>query len=222
MLNRNRLLSMILAGVLACLVGTAAWAQRAPVPGKDYLEISPAQPVETAGKNEVIEFFWYRCPHCFSLEPYLERWTKKLPADTQFRRVPAVFNDEWAIDARIFYALQAIGQEERVHRPLFDQIHKNGGAGLKGQAYMKFVSDFLAKQGVDIAKYDSALRSFSVESQVKRAFQTAQAYRLDGVPSIAVNGRYLLSASQVGDGQGMIDMTDAVLGQARKQGVAKK
>lgn len=222
MLNKNRLLSMVLTGLLACLIGTFAWGQARLVPGKDYIEISPAQTIETADKNEVLEFFWYRCPHCYALEPHLERWVKKLPADTQFRRMPAVFNDEWAIDARIFFALEAIGQEERVHRPLFDQIHKGGGAALKGATYMKFVSDFLAKQGVDMAKYDSALRSFTVESKVKRAFQSAQAYKLDGVPSIAVNGKYLVSAAQVGDGQNMIDVSDAVLGQARKQGVAKK
>jgi thiol:disulfide interchange protein DsbA len=214
-------LAFVASALLALSMFTFAQAAT-PVKGKDYMELSPPQPTESGDKNEVVEFFWYRCPHCYALEPYLEGWVKKLPQDTQFRRVPAVFNEEWALDARVFYALESLGQVDRLHRALFDQIHKNGGAGLKGQTYMKFVSDWLAKQGVDPAKYDAALRSFTVESKVKRAFQFAQSYRLDGVPSIAINGRYLVSASQVGDRQGMIDVSDALLGQVRKQGVAKK
>jgi thiol:disulfide interchange protein DsbA len=213
---------LLLAAAFVAVASTAALAQGRLTPGKDYVELSPPLATETGDKNEVIEFFWYRCPHCYALEPYLESWVKKLPQDTQFRRVPAVFNDDWALDARVFYALEAIGQVDRLHRALFDQIHKNGGAGLRGPTYMKFVSDWLAKQGVDMAKYDAALRSFGVETKVKRASQNAQSYKLDGVPAIALNGRYLVSAAQVGDRQGMIDVSEALLQQARKQGVAKK
>jgi thiol:disulfide interchange protein DsbA len=195
---------------------------RPPVQGKDFIEVSPAQNTETGDKNEVVEFFWYRCPHCYSLEPVLESWVKKLPADTQFRRVPAVFNEEWALDARIFYALDSIGMLEKVHRGMFDHIHKGGGAGLKGPVYMKFIAEWLAKQGVDMAKYDAALRSFTVETRLKRAMQAAQAYKLDGVPALAVNGRYLVSASMVSERQAMIDITDRLLAATRKPGVAKK
>jgi thiol:disulfide interchange protein DsbA len=195
---------------------------RPPVQGKDFIELSPPQLTESGDKNEVIEFFWYRCPHCYALEPVLEPWAKKLPADTQFKRVPAVFNEEWALDARIFFALDSLGLVDKLHRALFDQIHKNGGAALKGPTYMKFVADWLAKQGVDMAKYDAALRSFTVESRLKRAMQAAQAYRLDGVPAIAINGRYMVSASMVNDRQAMIDISERLLNVSRKQGAAKK
>jgi len=219
----RRSLFAISALLIACLAAPVAFGQaHTPVPGKDYLQLSSPQPTETPGKNEVIEFFWYRCPHCYSLEPYLESWVKKLPRDTQFRLVPAVFNAEWALDARIFYALDALGLVERLHRGLFDAIHKQGGAALKGEAYTKWVAAWLAKQGIDMAKYDAALHSFSVDSNVKRAFQTARAYKLDGVPAIAINGRYLISASMVGDREGMINTAQQVLDLARKHGLAKK
>jgi len=149
-------------------------------------------------------------------------WVKKLPSDTQFRRSPAVFSDEWAIDARIYFALEAIGEVERVHKALFDVIHTQGGVNQKGQAYAKWVADWLAKQGVDMAKYDAALRSFSVESKLRRAAQMSQSYKLDGVPAIAINGRYLVSAGMVGDRQGMIASADQVLAMARKRPAAKK
>jgi thiol:disulfide interchange protein DsbA len=216
MLKKTLFAWLLLA--FACSV----FAQGRPVAGRDYAELSPAQPTETGDKVEVVEFFWYRCPHCYALEPYLATWLKKLPADTQFRRIPAVFSDEWAVDARIFYALDAIGEEQRVHKDLFDVIHKGGGTALRGQQYMKFVSDWLAKQNVDMKKYQDALRSFGVESNLKKAIGASQSYKLDGVPTIAIQGRYIVSASMVGDGQGMIDMSDKVLAEARRNRVAKK
>jgi thiol:disulfide interchange protein DsbA len=95
-------------------------------PGVDYVVLKPELPVDTPGKIEVIEFFWYGCPHCYTLEPLIEDWLKKLPKDAAFKRVPAVFNERWAKDAAIFYALEATGNLERLHRPLFDAIHKDG------------------------------------------------------------------------------------------------
>jgi len=207
---------------LATLFFCAAAAAQKPTEGVEYLSLNPPQSTDAPGKVEVVEFFWYRCPHCYTLEPYLASWVKKLPQDTRFRRFPAVFNEEWALDARIFYALEALGQLERLHGALFDAIHKQGGASLKGQTYAKWVAAWLAKQGVDTAKYEATLRSFSVDSKVKRAMQTSQAYKLDGVPAIAINGRYMVSASMVGDRQGMIDAAEQILAQARRKGVAKK
>jgi thiol:disulfide interchange protein DsbA len=194
------MIARILFAFLLAVCGFSAHSQGRPVPGKDYVELPTAQATETGSKIEVVEFFWYRCPHCHALEPLLNPWLKKLPADAQFRLVPAIFNDEWALDARVFYALEATGNLERLHHPLIDAIHKEGGANLKGPTYMKWVSDWLSKNGVDIGKYDAALRSFTVESKVKRAFQIAQAYRLEGVPSMAVQGKYVVS----GDGRSML------------------
>jgi thiol:disulfide interchange protein DsbA len=205
----------LLSALSGMLLALACFAQGAPVEGTDYTELKPPQAVETAGKVEVIEFFWYRCPHCYALEPELEAWVKRLPRDVQFRRVPGILNEDWAIDARIFYSLEAIGEVERVHRQLFDAIHKQGGVREHGDAYAKWVADWLAKQKVDMAKYDAAFHSFSVESKLRRAAQMASAYRLDGVPTLTVQGRYLVLANT--SQKAMLATADFLIGETRKQ-----
>lgn len=205
----------LLSAIVALFLSAAVHAQGAPTDGVDYVEVTPPQPTEVApGKLEVIEFFWYRCPHCYALEPSLEEWVKHLPRDVQFRLVPGILNPEWAIDARIFYTLEAMGQVSRLHRALFDAIHQQGGARLGGDAYAKWVADWLAKQGVDMRKYDATLHSFTVESKLRRAAQMAQAYRLDGVPSLIVQGRYQVMASSVP--QKMLATTSYLIGEVRK------
>jgi thiol:disulfide interchange protein DsbA len=200
--------------IVALFLSVAVHAQAAPTEGIDYIELRPPQPTDAAGKIEVLEFFWYRCPHCYALEPDLEAWLKQLPRDAQFKRVPGILNDDWAIDGRIFYTLEAMGQVERLHRPLFDAIHQQGGVRLHGDEYAKWVADWLAKQGVDIKKYDATFHSFTVESRLRRAMQMSQAYRLDGVPSLAVQGRYVVMAS--GSRKAMLDTTSYLIGEARK------
>jgi thiol:disulfide interchange protein DsbA len=193
----------------------AAYAQGSPVEGVDYIELKPPQAVESSGKIEVLEFFWYRCPHCYSLEPDLEAWTKRLPRDVQLRRVPGILNDDWAVDARIFYTLEAIGELERLHRSLFDAIHQQGGVRLRGDAFAKWTADWLSKQKVDMAKYDAAFRSFTVESKLRRAAQMGRAYRLDGVPTLAVQGRHLVAATT--SPRAMLATADFLIGETRKQ-----
>ena len=205
----------LLSALSGMLVAVACFAQGAPVEGTDYTELKPPQAVDTAGKVEVIEFFWYRCPHCYALEPELEAWVKRLPRDVQFKRVPGILNEDWAIDARVFYALEAIGEVERVHQQLFDAIHKQGGVRLRGDAYTKWVAEWLAKQKVDMAKYDAAFHSFSVESKLRRAAQMASAYRLDGVPTMTVQGRYLVLANT--SQKAMLATADFLIGETRKQ-----
>ncbi len=203
-----RLLSVFFGLFLAL----STYAQGLPVEGVDYIELKPPQAVQSSGKIEVLEFFWYRCPHCYALEPDLESWAKRLPRDVQFKRLPGILNDDWAIDARIFYTLEAIGELERLHRPLFDTIHQQGGVRLRGDAFAKWAADWLAKQNVDMAKYDAAFRSFSVESKLRRA---SQIYRLDGVPALAVQGRYLVVAST--SRKAMLATADFLIGETRKQ-----
>jgi thiol:disulfide interchange protein DsbA len=205
------MLNKLYALACALLIAAPALAQRAPVNGQDYFDLNPPQATESPGKIEVTEFFWYRCPHCYALEPQLASWLKQLPKDVQFRRVPAVFSDEWAIDARIFYTLDSLGQEERVHRALFDAIHQQGGVRLKGEAYAKWVADWVAKQGVDAKKYDEAYRSFSVSTKVRRATQMTNAYKFDGVPAMAVQGRWIVNASNT-----MLSTTSYLIDQSRK------
>ncbi|HEY7674860.1 MAG TPA: thiol:disulfide interchange protein DsbA/DsbL [Burkholderiales bacterium] len=203
-----RLLSIVAGLVLAFSVS----AQGTPSEGIDYLELKPPQPTESAGKIEVIEFFWYRCPHCYDLEPSLESWVKGLPRDVRFRRVPGVLSEEWAIDARIFYVLEALGQVDRLHRRLFDAIHQQGGVKLRGNDYAKWVAEWLSKQGVDMKKYDELYRSFTVQTRTNRAIQMARAYRLDGVPTLGVQGRYVTIANSR-----MLSTTDFLIGEVRRR-----
>ena len=179
-----------------------------------YTELKPAQPTESAaGKIEVLEFFWYGCPHCYSLEPAIELWTKKLPADVQFRRVPAVFNERWGHDAAIFYTFEALGVLNKLHRPFFDAIHRDRLRSDNQQA----LSEWLQKNGVDSNRFFDTMKSFGVQTKLRRAAQLSVAYRIDGTPAMAVQGRYTVSAEQGRSHQGMLDTVDYLLDIARKQ-----
>jgi thiol:disulfide interchange protein DsbA len=204
----KRLLTFFLAALVA--LPLLAAAQQAV----QYAEISPPQPIEAkAGKIEVVEFFWYGCPHCYNLEPYIESWLKKLPADVEFRRVPAVFNQRWAHDAAIFYTLEAMGLLDKLHRPLFDAIHKDH-LRTENQAAM---AEWLQKHGVDDKKFMDTMKSFGVQSKTRRATQQTVAYKIDGTPAMAVQGRYTISADQGRTQQGMLQAVDALVAMARKQ-----
>ena len=178
-----------------------------------YAELKPPVPVDSKDKIEVIEFFWYGCPHCYSLEPFVETWLKKLPPDVEFRRVPAVFNQRWGHDAAIFYTLEAMNLLDRLHRPLFDAIHKNNLRTDNEAA----LSEWLQKNGVDPKKFNDTLKSFGVQSKTRRAVQQTVAYKIDGTPAMAVAGRYTVSAQQGRTQQGMLDAVDSLVTMVRKQ-----
>ena len=193
----------------------AGLAQAQPTAGVEYLELSALQPTDTAGKIEIIEFFWYGCPHCYNFEPALEPWIKKLPKDTQFRRIPAIFRDEWAQAARAYYALETIGEIPRLHRPLFDAVHQNTRLNVANEAAL---TEWLGKNGVDTKKFAAAYRSFSVESKVKRAAQLTQAYKIEGVPSMAVSGQYVVNTDNIKSFEQLLAVTDYLVEQSRKKG----
>jgi thiol:disulfide interchange protein DsbA len=186
--------------------------QRALVPGVDYTELKPGQPVDAQGKVEVLEFFWYGCPHCYTLEPLLEKWVAQLPADVQFRRVPAVLNEAWAREAAVFYCFEALGMLDKLHRPFFDAIHRDRLSSRNPAS----LAQWLQKNGVDTKKYDEAFKSFGVQSKVRRAMQQSTAYRIDGTPALAVHGRYTVSAEQGRTQAGMLAIADNLIAVARK------
>jgi thiol:disulfide interchange protein DsbA len=204
-------------GSLPLLGGFAltASAQAQLRAGTDYSELRVALPVESPpGKIEVIEFFWYGCPHCYSLEPSIEAWVKKLQPDTVFRRVPAVFNERWARDAAIFYAFEAMGVADKLHRPLFDAIHREGLKTENPDA----LRQWLDRRGVDSKKFEEALKSFGVQSQVKRAQQLSVVYRIEGTPTMGVQGRYTVSSEQGKSREGVLANVDYLIGLARSGG----
>ena len=197
------------------LVLAAALAQAQPKAGVEFRELSSPQPTDSAGKIEVVEFFWYGCPHCYNFEPVLGAWLRKMPKDTQFRRIPAMFNDEYAQGARAFYALDAIGEEQRLHKTLFDAVHTGSRLRVADEAAL---TEWLGKQGVDTKKFAAAYRSFSVEGKLKRAAQLTQAYKIEGVPSMAVNGKYVVNTDNIKSFEQLLDVTDYLIEQSRKQG----
>jgi thiol:disulfide interchange protein DsbA len=145
----------------------------------------------------------------------LAPWVKKLPKDTQFRRVPAMFNEEYAQGARAFYALEAIGEEERVHKALFDAVHTGSRLKVANEAAL---TEWLGKQGVDTKKFAAAYRSFSVEGKLKRAAQLTQAYKFDGVPSMVVNGKYIVNTDKITSFDQLLAITDYLIDQSRNTG----
>jgi protein dithiol oxidoreductase (disulfide-forming) len=198
-----------------------ALVQAAPQAGKDYLAINPAQPTDTGDKVEVVEVFSYMCPHCHEFEPKLSAWVKQLPADTKFRRMPVVFGRaSWEMLARTYYALEVIGEIERVHPKIFAAIHEDNV--ILQQKDVLF--DWIEKQGIDRKKFSSAYDSFSMGGKIQRSNQRAQSYGISGVPSIVVDGKYLVSTSQAGSYENMLKVVDELVKQARatKKAAASK
>ena len=166
-----------------------------------------------AGKVEVVEFFWYGCPHCNAFEPALEAWVKKLPADVVFRRAPVAFRDEpFGTHQRIYYALEALGQVEAMHRKVFYAIH-NDRAKLDKPAE---IAAFMAKNGVDSAKFLDAFNSFGVQTKARQAKLLAEAYKIDGVPALGVHGRFYTSGSLAGSQERALAVADFLIGRSRK------
>ena len=203
-------------GTVACSIATPAQAQGGPVEGTHYVRLSqPLPTIAEAGKIEVIEFFWYGCPHCNAFEPVLDAWAKKLPADVAFRRVPVAFREEpFVAHQRIFYALEAMGQVEAMHRKVFYAIH-NDRAHLDKPAE---ISAFMAKNGLDGAKFLEIYNSFAVQTKARQAKQLAEAYKIDGVPAIGIQGRYFTSGTLAGGTDKALEVTNFLLQRARKTG----
>jgi thiol:disulfide interchange protein DsbA len=179
------------AGLLAFLVCYAALAQ--PVPGRDYRVMSPPQPVESGKRIEVLEFFWYGCPHCNALQPPLRVWLKQKPADVEFRRVPAVFSDSWIPLTWTYYTLEALGIVDKLHYDVFDAIHEQK-IRLSDQ---KVLFDWAAKQGVDASKFAETYNSFGVKSRGMRSIEMTKAYDIPGTPALTVDGKYLVAPSMI-------------------------
>jgi thiol:disulfide interchange protein DsbA len=186
-----------------------AAAQGAP----QYTELNPPQPtVGEGGKIEVVEFFWYGCPHCYNIEPLVEQWKKTLPPDAVFRPFPAVFNARWGHDAAIFYTFDALGVLDKLHRPFFDAIHRDHLRTDDPKALEQWVKN----HGLDPKKFADTMKSFSIQAKVRRAAQLTAAYKIDGTPAFAVAGRYTVSAEQAGSREGMLKTVSYLVDKVRK------
>lgn len=181
------------AAASAAWLPTVASAQaKPPQAGTDYLVVEKPASVEApAGKVEVVEFFWYSCSHCNAFEPALESWIKRAPKDVVVRRVPVAFQDSFVPQQRLFYTLEAMGLQDKLHGKVFAAIHGEKQNLTKADA----IADWVAKQGVDKAKFTEQYNSFSVATKATRGTQLQNAYRVEGVPSLGVAGRFYTDAT---------------------------
>lgn len=207
-----RFLAKFLATVVL-LVATQAQAD--VVAGRDYKVLNPAQPTSSGNKVEVLEFFFYGCSHCYHLHGPLSKWEKTMPKDVGLQFVPVIFRDSWEPMARAFYALESIGQREKLHNDLFEAWNVFN-TDLSDQAK---IAEFVAKRGVDKAKFGAAYNSFSLQSKVARSNQMVQAFGIRGTPTLAVDGKYIITGLEPAD---TIRVLDEVIKIARKERQANK
>ncbi len=186
--------------------------------GRDYKPLATPQAVETGAKVEVIEFFWYGCSHCFDLEPFLNKWIAKLPGDVEFRRIPAIPSERWLPNARTFYTLEALNLLDRLHGEVFDAIHIDR-VNFNDE---KIQLEWMEKKGVDKRKFAEAWKSFSVQGKTKRAVQLSQAYGVNSVPTLVVDGKYMTAVSMTGSPEGLMKALDELIVKARAERGAKK
>ena len=203
-------------GAAALALPGRAGAQGGPIEGKQYVRLTQPVPVSAPpGKIEVIEFFWYGCPHCNAFEPALEAWVKQRPADVMFHRVPVAFSAEpFVAHQRIFYALDSLGLVGAMHRKVFYAIH-NDRMRLDKPAD---ISAFMSKNGVDAAKFMEAYDSFGTQAKLRQANQLVDGYKIDGVPALGIHGRFYTSGTLAGTNEQALAVTDVLVQRLRKPG----
>ena len=210
----------------ACLLGAGlggalpdALAQATPTEGVHYVRLAEPAPAPSGGKIEVIEFFWYECPHCNAFEPALDAWAQRLPDDVLFRRVPVWFREEpFGPQQRLFYTLEALGQVPTLHRKVFQTIHVE-------RARLRTAEDlaaFALKNGIDPMAFMTTYNSFGVHTKSQQARQTAAAYRIDAVPAMGVQGRYYTNGNLANTGlppapvDRMLSVVDTLIAKVRQ------
>jgi len=215
-MNSIRLLAAALLLVGISLTGISS-AHAELVEGRDYTVLPHPQPTESGKNIEVLEFFWYGCPHCYDLHPHIKAWLKRMPKDVSFRYVPAIFRPNWIPGLKTFYALEALGERDRLHDKVYEATHLDKVDLTKDEVLF----DWIAKQGIDRQKFIDAYNSFSVQNQVARSTQMSKDYNLSGVPTVVVDGRYLTSGRMGGTPQDTIKTLDELIEKVRKERLKK-
>ena len=217
-LNRRQFLGAVgaataTAATLPAL--TPAYAQAAaPVADKDFRVVNPVQPTDTGAKIEVIEFFWYACPHCFAFEPTIEAWIARLPADVHFRRIPVGFDALKETHQRIFYTWEALGLVDQMHLKTFTRFHVQKRPIDTERAML----DFAQESGLDVAKVGQAWNSFSVQARCREARRLEDDYGIEHMPEMAIAGRFVAVAQPDAGPASVLVTTDWLVNRVRRGG----
>lgn len=199
-------LAALLLGTLS-LVNVSA----AEVTASQYQSVVPQQATKTGDKIEVLEIFWYGCPHCFDFEPYIKEWKKTLGDDVVFRRMPGVFRNNWVPGAKAFYTAEALGVLEKTHDAMFHAMHVEKRKMLDEEA----IADLFEENGVSRDDFKKAWNSFTVDSKVREAMQMSRQYGITGVPSVIINGKYRTSGGTAGSYPQLLKVVDHLVEKER-------
>lgn len=214
MKRRNFSLATATALTASALTGTPAFTQGfQPREGKDYLALGKRAPVDAvSGMVEVIEFFWYSCPHCNAFEPTIEAWIKSAPKHVAFKRVPVAFRDDFVPQQKLFYTLEALGRLNDLHGKVFYAIHVEKQAINRDNTILEWAG----KQGLDKAKFSEVYKSFAVASKARRATQLQDAFKVEGVPALGIAGRYYTDGSLAGSMERALAVAEYLVEATRK------
>ena len=190
-----------------------AHAQKRPEEGTDYLQLDKRVSTEAPqGKIEVVEFFWYSCPHCNAFEPKLEAWIKRAPADVAVRRVPVAFRDDFVPQQRLYYVLEALGKIDELHAKVFQAIHVEKQPLNREDS----IAAWLDKHGVPRAKFSELYNSFAVTTKARRATQLQDSFKVQGVPALGIAGRWYTDGSLAGNMDRALQVAEFLIAEARK------
>ena len=209
---KRRFFSSALLATTAWLSALPAKAQWAFKAGKDYAVLDRPVPTDAGpGKVELLEFFWYSCPHCNKFEPTFAQWVKEAPKDVTIRRVPIAFRDDFAPQQRLFYTLEAMDLLGALHAKVFHAVHEER-LPLNTEAA---ILSWIEKQGVDKAKFSDIFKSFAVTAKIKKAVQLQNEFRIEGVPSLGVAGRFYIDGGTAGRMERALKVAESLIAQAR-------
>lgn len=214
-----RIVRQWLIAVMLC--GVALGASAAVEANKDYKALPAAQPTESPGKVEVLEFFQYGCSHCYDFEPTVKSWKAKKPKDVEFRYVPTVWDESRIPQAKLYYTLETLGLLDQLHEKVYDTIHQKQIKLWDRPILMKWIAE---QPGLDAKKFEEAYDSFGVNSKVQRAAQMTKAYRISGTPTVIVNGKYSTGPGYTLGANGQVDyarfqqVLDELIAMERKKG----
>lgn len=202
------------AGTIMLSPGSLLAQAKSPQEGKDFTKLDKPVPVQTpVGRVEVIEFFWYSCPHCNAFEPILSQWVKQLPKDVMFKRVPVAFRDDFVPQQRLFYALEAVGLLDKLHAQVFDAIH----AKKQNLSTDEAIIEWVLKQGLEKTAFLAKFNSFDNYNKASQAKQLQSLYQVEGVPAMGVAGRFYTDGSQAGSMERVLQVVDFLTEEVRRQ-----